>query len=438
MLSICTQQLPVTFCSHVALPTEWWIERAELASIDADTVMVLHFSLNEVERLNKPSSLCCKEMPGDKGHYTSCAGRLAGDTVALLHIIEEVTPMDLKEIADLKSAELKQLVDQIGNTPIQPIYLAMAGRVRKIYLKLEGANPTGSMKDRTGYALIEHLEGRGVLNKESTIVESTSGNLGVALALLCKANGYRFIAIVDPKTTQENILKMRRLDAQIDMVHQPDKTAGYLLSRLARVKELCQLSKNYFWTDQYSNIANPRIHYNCTGPEIYRQMNGKVDAVFVPVSTGGTLAGIGRFFREVSPSTRVIGVDAYGSVVFGTPPAPRKLTGIGSSRPSNFISNDLYYTYMLVRDEEAFAFCRALYSTTDIKVGGSSGAVLAACARYLSAHPDITDVVCVCADSGENYTSSIFNDEWVQQQGLNLSRDRLGPVQDIMNTKTHS
>jgi 2,3-diaminopropionate biosynthesis protein SbnA len=337
-----------------------------------------------------------------------------------------------RRIVDLTPVELNRLVHQIGNTPIQPIYLVIKGRARKVYLKLEGANPTGSVKDRTGHALIHHLEDRGILNKGSVIVESTSGNLGVALALLCKAKGYGFIAVVDPKTTQENIIKMQTLGAQIDMVRQPDVTGGYLLSRLARVQELCHLSNAYIWTDQYSNPANPYIHYTHTGPEIYRQMNGKVDAVFVPVSTGGTLAGIGRFFRKVSPSTCIIGVDAYGSVVFDTPAAPRKLTGIGSSRPSSFISNDLYDTYMLVKDEEAFALCRTLYAATDIKVGGSSGAVLAACAQYLLAHPHVTNVVCVCADNGENYASSIFNDEWVQQQGLNLSGDRLGWVQDIV------
>ena len=342
--------------------------------------------------------------------------------------------MDLRGIADLTPVELNGLVHRIGNTPIQPIYLVLKGITRKVYLKLEGANPTGSMKDRTGYGLVQHLEDRGALNKGSIIIESTSGNLGVALALLCKAKGYRLLAVVDPKTTPENILKMQALGAQIDMVHQPDTTGGYLLSRLVRVQELCLLSNAYIWTDQYSNPANPHIHYTGTGPEIYRQMNGEVGAIFVPVSTGGTLAGIGRFFREVSPSTYIIGVDAYGSVVFGTPSAPRKLTGIGSSRSSSFISGDLYDTHMLVKDEEAFAFCRALYSAIDIKVGGSSGAVLAACTQYLLAYPHITDVVCVCADSGENYTSSIFNDEWMQRQGLDLSRDRLESVQDIVHT----
>ncbi len=346
--------------------------------------------------------------------------------------------MDAAAIANLAPIELHKLAQQLGNTPMEPIYLVIGGIARKIHLKLESENPTGSVKDRTGYGLIQTLEAQGLLNKRSVVIESTSGNLGTALSFFCKLKGCRFVAVIDPKTTQENLAKMQVLGAQIEMVDQPDENGGYLLSRLQRVRELCQGSPTYVWTDQYSNPANPRIHYLSTGPEIYRQMHGEVDALFMAVSTGGTLAGIGRFFREVSPTTSIIGVDAHGSVVFGTPPAPRKLTGIGSSRPSSFITRDLYDLHMLVRDEEAFAFCRALWETTRLKVGGSSGAVLAACAKYLQDHPEVRNVVCLCADKGDNYANTIFNDGWIQKQGLDVSKERLEPVQDIASRLVHS
>jgi cysteine synthase A len=161
-------------------------------------------------------------------------------------------------------------------------------------------------------------------------------------------------------------------------------------------------------------------------------MHGKVDALFIAVSTGGTLAGISRFFREVNPSTSIVGVDAYGSIIFGTPPAPRKLTGIGSSRISSFITRDLFDMHILVRDEEAFTFCRALWNTTGIKVGGSSGAVLSACARYLYDHPTLSNVVCLVADGGDTYANSIYNDEWIQKHGLDLSTKHLEPVRNIL------
>lgn len=339
--------------------------------------------------------------------------------------------MNAKAIASLIPDELSQLIEQIGNTPLKPVDLLISGTMRRVYLKLEGANPAGSIKDRTGYALIQNMEASQRLGKGTEVIESTSGNLGVALALICKARGYAFRAIIDPKTTRENISKMEAFGAKIDLVHQVDINGGYLFSRLARVQQLCEDLPTRVWTDQYNNPANPRVHYLHTGPEIYQQMDERLDAIFIPVSTGGTLAGIGSFFREVSSSTRIIGVDAHGSVVFGSPPGPRKLTGIGSSRSSSFLSATLYDTSLLIADEEAFACCRELFFKTGIKVGGSSGAALAACARYLQAHPEHKNVVCLCPDSGENYASSIFNTAWLAQQGIVLTNAHLGPLQNI-------
>ncbi len=344
--------------------------------------------------------------------------------------------LDSPGVASIAPADLHRQGWQPGHTPMETIHFVMQGVLRTVHLKLEGANPTGSMKDRTGYALIQHLAEQDLLHAHTVIVESTSGNLGVALASLSSMYNYQFVAVVDPKTTTENIRRLRVLGAQIDMVHEPDVNGGYLLSRLAHIKELCQQHPQYIWTNQYSNPANPRIHYSSTAPEIYQQMQGQIDAVFVPVSTGGTLAGIGRYFRAVSPATQIIGVDAYGSVVFGATPAPRKLTGIGSSRSSSFLTEDLYNAHLLVTDEEAFAFCRALCATTGFKVGGSSGAVLAACAHYLQDHPAAEQIVCICADNGENYASSIFSDAWLEQQGLHLSSIHLGAVQDIVRAHT--
>jgi cysteine synthase A len=209
---------------------------------------------------------------------------------------------------------------------------------------------------------------------------------------------------------------------------------GYLLSRLERVKELCAQHEDYIWTDQYGNKANPRIHYRLTGPEIYHQMRKKVDVVFVPVSTGGTLTGIGRYLREVSSSTKIIGVDAYGSVIFGTPASTRRLTGIGASKPSHFISKDIYDDYMLVHDEEAFAFCHALFLTTGLKLGGSSGCVLFACAQFLAEHTSESEVVCVCADSGENYNGTIYNETWIQQLSQDLFKQQLQWGQEVIRT----
>lgn len=329
--------------------------------------------------------------------------------------------MDTKALTMLTPAELAGCLKYIGNTPLQPLSLFLGEKIYRIHLKLEGANPGGSIKMRTAYALVRDLETRNLLEKDSILVESTSGNLGVALAMIARAKGYRFRAVVDPKTTLENTETMRSLGAQLDIIDQLDKNGSYLLTRLEHIYRLCRASHQYVWSNQYENAANPSIHYTQTGPEIYRQMHGEVDAIFIAVSTGGTLAGIGRYFREVSPRTRIIGVDARGSVIFGTPPAPRQLTGIGSSRASSFLQREYYDTYHIIDDEEAFTFCRLLYSDTGIKVGGSSGAVLATCVRYLGEHTEIKRVVCLCPDTGDNYTSSIFCDDWLQQRHLNIT-----------------
>lgn len=308
-----------------------------------------------------------------------------------------------------------------------------------VMLKLEGENPGGSSKDRTALFLVKDLEDKGLLNKNSIVVESTSGNLGVSLAMICSAKGYGFLAITDPKTTAENIKRMKALGAEVEVVDEPDPHGGYLLSRLARTRELCSSSSRYVWTNQYGNWANPRAHFLTTGPEIYYQA-GAVPAIFVAVSTGGTLSGIARFFRQASPATRMIAVDAHGSVVFGNPPGKRKLTGIGSGRPSDFISSSDYDQVFVVDDKEAFSFCREVYQRTGRMLGGSSGATLAACMKFFQMHPEVPSAVCVCADRGENYASTIYNEAWMGEWGLQTSSleeygitiaPKIFPVEDL-------
>lgn len=322
-----------------------------------------------------------------------------------------------------------------GRTPIVRIILELDGRERPVQLKLEGANPFGSLKDRTAAGLVDDLERRGLLRRGSILVESTSGNLGIALAAIARDRGYRFHAVVDAKTTPENIARVRGLGAQIELVDTPDESGGYLLSRLRRVSELCSCSDAFVWPDQYTNPANPRAHERGTGPELLAQLHGELDAIFVPVSTGGTLAGIARFLRRRAPLARTIAVDAVGSVALGGRPAPRLLTGIGASRPSSFLSADLYDECIPVADDEAFAFCRALAATTGIRVGGSSGAALAACARLLDVEPELGRVLCLCPDRGESYASTIYDDGWLASHGIEPAALRIDPVDAIRTAR---
>jgi 2,3-diaminopropionate biosynthesis protein SbnA len=318
-----------------------------------------------------------------------------------------------------------------GLTPLAKIVLTLAGSDRLVHLKLEGANPHGSLKDRTAVSLVDDLERRGLLQRGSIIVESTSGNLGVALAAVARGRGYRFLAVVDPKTTPENLDRLRRLGARIELVQTPDEAGGYLLSRLERVGELCASSSRLVWPDQYTNPANPRAHEHGTGPELLEQLDSDLDLVLVPVSTGGTLAGIARFLRRESPATRIVAVDALGSIALGGRPGPRLLTGIGASRRSSFVSADLYDDRVLVADADAFAFCHALAACTGIRVGGSSGAALAACARLLANEAELGRVACLCPDRGDSYESTIYDDGWLRRHGIDPDALTLGRVERI-------
>ena len=318
-----------------------------------------------------------------------------------------------------------------GNTPLVRVALVVRGRTRPVHLKLEGANPCGSLKDRTAESLIDDLERRGALRAGSIVVESTSGNLGVALASIARERGRRFVAVVDPKITPENLALLRALGARVEQVDSPDEAGCFLRPRLERVQELRSSSDAFVWPDQYSNPAGPRAHELGTGPELLGQMGGELDAIFVPVSTGGTLAGFAKCLRRDSPGTRIVAVDAVGSAALGARAGPRLLTGIGAGRRSSFVSADHFDEYVLIDDIEAFAFCHALAAELGICVGGSSGAALAACGRVLAANPDLGRVACLCPDRGDAYASTIYDHRWLLRNGIDPSTLRLTPSVEI-------
>lgn len=321
---------------------------------------------------------------------------------------------------------------EIGNTPVVSIRVRLKHSWRTIHLKLESHNPAGSSKDRTAASLIGGLEKKGLLiGSDTTIIESSSGNLGVSLAMICRRKNLRFVAVVDPKTTVENLKRMRDFGAEFEKVDWPDESGGYLLSRIHRVKELCAQRSNFVWPNQYQNPDNPSAHYSTTGPEILSQMNGCLEAVFVAASTGGTLAGISRFLREASPSTEVIGVDAVGSAALGGVAGHRKLIGIGSAIPSSFIGPKDCDVKVLVSDRDAFSVCRWLKNRLGLNLGGSAGAVVFACIKHLASKLSIGGVLCLCPDGGENYKSTIYSDEWLVSSGFDLSYEPFDEWPDI-------
>lgn len=319
---------------------------------------------------------------------------------------------------------------RIGGTPLARIRLRIGGRWQEVWLKLEQFNPGGSIKDRTAWSLVTDLEARGLLRPRGTIVESTSGNLGVGLALTCRQRGYRLLAVVDEMASARTIQKMTALGAVIDTVT-PGPGEPLLACRLARVAELRRQDPALVWTNQYASPANPAVHREQTGAEICRQLGRPPEAVFVAVSTGGTLQGIAGHLHAAAPGCQVVAVDTEGSVVLGGAPARRHIPGIGSSRPSDFLRDRPYDHAAYISEAMAAAVCHALRSCTNIGVGGSSGAVLAAAARFLRARPCREPVVCVCADGADRYEETVYDPGWLARNGIDLAGALPLPFDDI-------
>lgn len=311
----------------------------------------------------------------------------------------------------------------VGNTPIRPLNVHLQdGPPRRIYAKLESENPTGSVKDRTAIGLLRALAESGRLTTNGHLIDSTSGNFGVAVAYLAREIGLRFTAVIDPRTTAENVDRIKEFGANIELVTNLDNTGGYLLSRLERVQELISSpgKEDLVWINQYSNPANPLIHYQTLGSELVRQVSERAEVVLVAVSTGGTFAGIAKRFRESAPNIRLVAVDVEGSVALGGHPARRLLTGIGASRRSDFVAEDLVDDVIYVSPTEAMNACHQVRANADLWLGGSGGAVIAAAIRYFHEVPGCREAAAVIPDRGENYSQTIYDDAWLRQNCISI------------------
>ncbi|WP_107480987.1 pyridoxal-phosphate dependent enzyme [Streptomyces sp. IMTB 2501] len=306
----------------------------------------------------------------------------------------------------------------LGPTPVTPVTLNVDGRPRTVHLKLEGHNLAGSVKARTAYGLVRGLLESGRLRPGDRLLESTSGNLGIALAMLARYLQIGFTAVVDPLVAPESLRRLSELGAEVVTVTERDASGGYLLSRLDRVAELLKENPRYVWTNQYGSPDNPAVHRELTGPELLGQLPKSPDAVFAAISTGGTFAGVSRYFREHSPTTEMVAVDIEGSVAFRGRPGRRHLSGIGASRPSAFLDDSLVDHLQVADIRSAAHYCRLVLREAGLHIGASAGAVLAGCVRYLETHPEAELVVCLCADGGEKYAGTVYNDHWLRSIGV--------------------
>lgn len=283
-----------------------------------------------------------------------------------------------------------------------------------VFLKLEGFNITGSIKVKTAIELVEDLEQRGLARPHQTVlVESSSGNLGLALSLVCAIKGYEFICVTDPNANRAAIRGIELYGAKVIVVEDRDAAGGYLGSRLKKIDQILQSDPNAVWLNQYANIANKNVHAEQTGVEIAREFE-KVDWVFVGTGTTGTLTGISERLRQEFPGIKVVAVEPVGSVTFGGAPGKRNIPGIGTSvRPklAELANPDVV---VAVNEEETVEACLSFVRDYHLLVGGSTGTVLAAVRRLAPEFTPGDTIVAISADLGERYLDTIYERAWVE------------------------
>jgi len=335
----------------------------------------------------------------------------------------------------------------VGNTPL--VRLSRIGRGLKPTLvgKLEHLNPGGSIKDRIGLRMIEDAERRGLLKPGGTIVEPTSGNTGVGLAMAAAIKGYRVICTMADKQSQEKRDLLRAFGAEVVVCPTavpPESPESYYKVAERLAKE----TPGSFLPNQYYNPMNPEAHYNTTGPEIWKQTDGKVTHVVLGIGTGGTVTGAGRYLKERNAKVQIVGADPQGSLYTGGI-HPYKVEGIGEDFYPGTFDPKLVDRWIRVSDRDSFLTARRLTREEGILVGGSSGTAMWAALEIAKELDESALVLVLFADSGRSYLSKIYNDEWMRQNGyleryavqatvLDVVRDRMGTPGLIVVSKAQS
>jgi 2,3-diaminopropionate biosynthesis protein SbnA len=322
----------------------------------------------------------------------------------------------------------RSVVACVGRTPLVELGRQFPPPGPTVIAKLELMNPSGSMKDRSAAFIVERGLADGTITTASHLIESSSGNFGIALATAARVHGLEFTCVVDPKTTPANLRVLASLGAEVELVTEPDEHGCYLGARLRRVAELCREAPGRVWINQYANEGNWQAHYHGTAAEILADLDRPLDCLVVPVSTTGTIVGLTRRLRAAFPSLHVVAVDAAGSVIFGAPAGPRHVPGLGAGREPELLAPGEVDEVIWVSDREAVAGCRALALSEGILAGGSSGAVVAAIGRLRPRLPARWQVVTVLPDRGDRYLDQVYNDAWVDRLPAAEATDPTGAV----------
>jgi cystathionine beta-synthase len=328
----------------------------------------------------------------------------------------------------------ESILQSVGRTPLVRLRRLTEGLLPPVYVKVESLNPGGSVKDRVGVALIAEAERRGHLRPGGTIIEATAGNTGVGLAMVAAVKGYRCIFVLPDKMSAEKIRLLKAYGAEVVITPTnvaPDSPDSYngVADRLAR--EI----PGAWRANQFGNLTNPEIHYRTTGPEIWEQTDGRITAFVAGVGTGGTVSGVARYLKERNPDVKIVGADPEGSVLSGGTPRPWKVEGIGEDFVPRTFNSQLVDDWVRVPDAESFHVARSLARREGILAGGSSGTAVAAALRYAQRLGAEHLVVALCADTGRNYLSKFFDDDWLAENHLQWHAQPAHSLGDLLRTR---
>jgi cysteine synthase A len=313
-------------------------------------------------------------------------------------------------------APLEGVLDAIGDTPLVALRRLVGHRDVAVWAKLEAANPGGSAKDRPAAGMLRDALERGLIGLGSTVVESSSGNMGVGLAQACRYHGLRLICVVDARANDRNVRTMRALGADVRVVTRPDPETGDLLvARLRLVADLLATTPGAFWPNQYANEANPAAHAAGTMREIDEALEGEIDFLFVATSTAGTLRGCRDYLRENDRSTHVVAVDAAGSVLFGGAHGTRRLPGLGAGVETTLSLGARFDKLVRVSDLDCVVGCHRLVDREAILAGASSGGLAFALGALSETMPAGSRCAAIFPDGGAGYLETVYDERWVER-----------------------